>query len=117
VKCENSQTERLVDVLGKFNPEAIIVLQGDHGSAFEVDWSAPLAKWSKTSISERSSYLNLIRAPEDCKQWLTGPLGQINTARFVLACLEGRAPQYLPEVTYLSTYSEDVDKGLIRAPR
>jgi hypothetical protein len=105
-------------VLAKFNPEATIVLQSDHGSAFEVDWEKPLAQWSKTAITERSSFLNLIHAPEDCRQWLTGPLGQVNTIRFVVACLEGKAPAYLPEASYLSTYSEGEDKGrLLRVPQ
>jgi hypothetical protein len=116
VKCVNRQVERFVDEVIRSDPNALIVLESDHGTAFTVNWEAPMAKWSPESIRERSSYLNLIRAPQDCHRWLDRPLGQINTARFVLACLEGQAPAYLPEHTYLSTYSEGPEKGmLIRA--
>ncbi|MEO8018796.1 MAG: sulfatase-like hydrolase/transferase [Pseudomonadota bacterium] len=113
VKCVNVQVERMVDVIIRADPNALIVLQSDHGTAFTVDWEAPMAQWSAASIRERSSYLNLIRAPQDCRQWLNRPIGQINTARFVVACLEGRAPDYLPEHTYLSTYSEGPEKGML----
>ena len=114
VKCVNREVETLVDAILHVNPQALIVLQGDHGSAFSVQWDRPMAAWSADSIAERSSYLNLIRAPGDCKRWLDRPLGQVNTARFVLACLEGKAPSYLPERTYLSTYSPGKEWGEFR---
>ena len=114
IKCVNAQVERLVDVIVRMNPNALIVLQGDHGSAFSVEWEKPLAKWSATSIRERGSFLNLIRAPVDCKRWLDQPLGQIYSARFVVACVEGRAPVYLPERTYIATYSNGREKGALR---
>jgi len=74
----------------------------------------PMASWTHDSIRERRSYLNLVRAPEDCRKWLDKPLGQINTARFVLGCVEGRDPQYLPEHTYMSTYVAGPDTGKVR---
>ena len=69
-------------------------------------WDKPMSTWSLDSIRERRSYLNLVRAPADCHPWMEHPLGQINTARFVVGCVEGRAPEYLPERGYLSTYME-----------
>ncbi len=114
VKCVNLDVERLLDVILRLNPEALIVLQGDHGSAFNTRWDAPMASWSSDEIAERSSYLNLIRAPADCRRWLDRPLGQINTARFVLGCLEGKAPVYVSERTYLSTYSMREERGVLR---
>jgi hypothetical protein len=111
VKCVNREVEQLVDTILLANPNALIVLQGDHGSAFGIDWETPMAQWTAEAIVERSSFLNLVRAPEDCKRWLDRPLGQINTARFVLACLEGTPPSYLPERTFLSTYSQGKEKG------
>jgi len=114
VKCVNIRVEHLVDTLLARNPESIIVLQGDHGSAFTVEWEKPMAQWKTGSIAERASYLNLVRAPEDCRQWLDRPMGQINTARFVIACVEGHAPELLPERTYMTTYSEGDEKDVLR---
>ncbi|HTU64307.1 MAG TPA: sulfatase-like hydrolase/transferase [Steroidobacteraceae bacterium] len=113
VKCVNNRVEHLIDVLLARNPESIIVLQGDHGSAFTMEWEKPMATWKTSSIAERGSYLNLVRAPEDCRQWLK-PMGQINTARFVIACVEGREPELLPERTYLTTYSEGAEKDVLK---
>jgi hypothetical protein len=98
----------------RVDSDPIIVLQGDHGSAFGMKWAEPMATWSTASIAERASYLNLIRAPEDCARWLDRPLGQINTARFVVACAERRPPDYLPEQTFLSTYTKGPERNVVR---
>jgi len=114
VECVNSQTERLVDKIIQSDPGALIVLQADHGSGFAVPWDKPMSSWTATQITERASYLNLVRAPAECAKWLDHPLGQINTARFVVGCAEGRAPTYLPEHTYLAAYSIEVDGNQVR---
>jgi hypothetical protein len=104
----------LIDFLISRNPRSLIVLQSDHGSAFTMEWSKPMAEWKRSSIDEKRSYLNFIRAPEDCRQWLGHPLGQINTSRFVIACIEGRAPEYLPERTYITTYHEGPEQHTLK---
>jgi len=113
LQCLNSRILELVDFIVQHNPNALIVLQGDHGSAFGLKWDEPMTNWSLDSIRERRSFLNLVRAPADCRKWLDHPMGQINTARFVVACVEGRPPEYLPERGYMSTY-EGPESGLIR---
>jgi hypothetical protein len=114
VTCVNKRVEQLVDFLIARNPNAIIVLQSDHGSAFTVRWEKPMAEWTRESIAERASFLNVVRAPQDCRQWLDRPLGQINTSRFVIACIEGRAPEYLPERTYMTTYTKGAEEEVLR---
>lgn len=114
INCVNKRVEHLIDFILSRQRNSIIVLQGDHGSAFTVEWEKPMANWSPGSIAERSSYLNLVLAPPDCRQWLDRPLGQINTSRFVMACIEGRAPEYLPEHTYMMTYSQGAEKDVLR---
>jgi hypothetical protein len=112
--CVNLEVERTVDAILRIDPKAFIVLQGDHGSAFAMDWAKPISEWTEASIEERVSYLNLIRAPVDCARWLDRPLGQINTARFVIGCVEQRRPDYLEERTYLSSYAEGPDGDVVR---
>lgn len=106
IQCLNGRLVEMVDSIIRRDPNALIVLQADHGSAFGMKWDKPMSTWSLDSIRERRSYLNLVRAPADCHPWMEHPLGQINTARFVVGCVEGRAPEYLPERGYLSTYME-----------
>ncbi len=112
--CTNLQAEEFVDSILRSDPDPLIVLQGDHGSAFTLDWEMPMSQWSASSIGERASYLNLIRAPAHCAQWLDRPLGQVNTARFAIACMERRPPVYLPERSFLSTYSTGKDRSVVR---
>ena len=114
IQCLNGRIIDLMDQILRLDPNALIVIQSDHGSAFGMKWEQPMAAWTPDSIRERRSYLNLVRAPEDCRQWLDKPLGQINTARFVVACVEGRAPQYLPEHAYMSTYMQGPEFGEVR---
>lgn len=113
VECVNLRVERLADRILAQDPSALIVFQSDHGSEFSMDWNLAMAQWKEESIRERASYLNLVRAPVSCQPWLDRPLGQVNTARFALACAEGRAPTYLPERSFLSTYSRGPESGQV----
>lgn len=112
LQCVNLKTVPLIDAVLRLDPDALIVLQGDHGSAFTLDWTAAIKSWPPGAIRERTSFLNLVHAPKACAHWLDRPMGQINTARFVVACAEGRAPDYLAERTYLGSY-EGPDKNLL----
>jgi hypothetical protein len=115
VQCANSRALSMVDQILSRDPNALIVLQGDHGSAFGIDWDRPAREWPIEALRERRSFLNLVRAPADCRQWLSHPLGQINTARFVVACVEGRAPQYLPERGYMPDDTASHETGIMAA--
>jgi hypothetical protein len=114
LECVNTQLEALVDRIIALDPDAMIVLQGDHGSEVAMKWRDPMDSWTTASIRERASYLSLVRAPNHCSGGLVGPLGQINTARFVLACAEGYVPEYLPEHTYISSYIPGSEGNVVR---
>jgi hypothetical protein len=115
LKCVNSKVIELVDRILRGNPNAMIVIESDHGTAFTADWEQPISSWPDAFVRERSSFLNLIKAPDVCKPWLDRPLGQVNTARFVLSCAQGRAPEYLPQRTYLASYSKaPSNRGIVR---
>ena len=103
VRCLNTSVQAFVTRITRNDPDAIIVIQSDHGSAFGVPLNTDSRGWSRKALSERSSFLNLVRAPQACKPWLPPALGQVNTARFVLACTERRPPDYLPERSWLDT--------------
>lgn len=117
LKCTNSKVIALVDQIGRMDPDAIVVIESDHGSAFTVDWDAPIDQWPESAIRERTSFLNLIKAPAACAGWLNPPLGQVNTARFVLGCARGRPPQFLPQRSYLSPYAKGADKRVLLLDR
>jgi hypothetical protein len=114
VGCVNLKAEQLVDRILAVDPSALIVMQSDHGSGLFMDWDAPMASWDPNAVRDRASFLNLVRAPAECRRWLDHRLGQINTARFVTACVSGRAPDYLPEKTYLSSYTLGPEPNAVR---
>jgi hypothetical protein len=114
VQCVNQAAELLVDRILAVDPSALIVMQGDHGSGLFMQWDAPMESWDPEAVRERTSFLNLVRAPAECQRWLDRKLGQINTARFVTACVSGRAPDYLPEKTYVSRYSLELKPNVVR---
>jgi hypothetical protein len=114
VRCVNRRALALVDRIAQHDPGAIVLLQSDHGPAFGMRWDKPMAAWTATAVRERASFLNSVRAPDRCRQWLRPRMGQVNTARFVVACAQGRAPEYLEERTYLSTYAEGPEHGTVR---
>jgi hypothetical protein len=114
LECVNRQVERLVDRLQSLDRTALIVLQSDHGLDSSMNWTAPIASWTDAAVRERASFLNLVLSPPACERWLDRRLGQINTARFVVACVQGRPPDYLPERTYLSAYTNGVDGYAVR---
>ena len=103
-QCAEKLVEKAVQAIVRRDPEGLVIVQSDHGSGFLVDWKLPMAEWQAASINERSSIVNLVRAPERCREWLRPDLGPINTMRFALSCLERRAPDYVVEKTVVTTY-------------
>jgi len=114
LQCVNLQVEHLVDRILAVDAGALVVVQSDHGSGLLMNWEAPMSTWTDLAVGERASYLNLVRAPEACAQWVKDPLGQINTARFVAGCAGGRAPEFLEEHTYISTYTLGPEQDVVR---
>ena len=51
LRCTNSKLLEFTRFVAKNDPEAIVVIQGDHGTAFKTDWLKPLKSWSEESSS------------------------------------------------------------------
>lgn len=113
IRCVNKMLEEAVQTILQKDPEAVIVIQSDHGGELFPQWTEPMADWSTAFIDERAHNLGLIYAPEACREWLRSDLGQINTARFVLGCLARKAPSYLEEKTMLTTYETSTEFGTV----
>jgi hypothetical protein len=114
VECVNRQVLALATRIRDLDPSAIVVFQADHGSDFRVDWTLPLAEWTDDAVNERTSILNLVKLPDRCRQWVRRTLSPVNTMRLVLACIEYRAPDYLPERSFVAAYERNADFGRVR---
>lgn|GEM_PF-4903773 len=108
LECGNRQVTEIVDTIVKKDPEAIVILQGDHGTYFTnhrhtgqkgepVPGSEP---WKKAAFEEAYASLNAFRAPATCRDNLYPAISPVNTFRFVFSCLTDTRPDYLPDTAF-----------------
>jgi len=107
-RCLNDSTITTIDsILENDRSNPIIIIQGDHGFSFrmpdekEAEWNVA----SDLSLQKRRlAILNTLRLPESCRDLFYPEISPVNTFRLVFACLEGRAPDFVP------------DRHFVRAP-
>ena len=116
ILCTNLQLLQLVDAIVARDPEAIIIVQADHGSLFSWSLDDPNTEWTQDMSDERFPVLLAIRAPKDCKAWITPTLSNVNTMGLIAGCLQGIKPQYLPDHFYITDYSGNVQE-LTQGPK
>jgi hypothetical protein len=106
VTCVDHDTVRAVDRVLASDPEAVIIIQSDHGSRLTFNWDQPYDEWTPAMLSERFGALNAVRLPAACRgDSLEGePL--VNTFRLVFACLTGDEPELLESRSFFSGYGQ-----------
>ena len=106
IECLNEKILDLVDAILSRDPEAIIVVQSDHGVKFS-DWGDYEA-WSGKDLEDRFGVLNLIKLPQQCRTLLYPTISPVNTFRSVLGCLRGEEPELLDDRSYwVGTHDND----------
>ena len=113
LRCTNQQLIRVIDTILSRDPQAIIVVHSDHGTAYSVNWQGPIDQWSREAFEERFSILMALRLPADCRHTLYPSLSPVNIFRVTLACLEGRPPETLADVSYISPYEDAKEFGRV----
>jgi hypothetical protein len=89
LSCVNSEAIDLVGKITRSDPEAIIVLQSDHGTAFRGQFKKPFDAWNELDLKERFGALNTIRMPASCSNEAQGSIDLVNTFAHVLSCISG----------------------------
>jgi hypothetical protein len=92
VKCLNRQLVQAVDMILERDPDAVIVVQGDHGTG-DFDIEFPEHRWI---------VLSALRSP------CPAPLSMVNVMRTVSACLAGTEPDLLPHVEFDLSYESPI---------
>jgi hypothetical protein len=105
IRCTNRAILRTVDRIAASDPGAIVVMEGDHGSAFEVPDTAPI-EWPADALHERYSIFSAARFPRGCPQ--EAPTLSVNTFRLVFSCVTGRRVPLL-EPKFFSVYYSHYD--------
>lgn len=104
VECVDREAIRAFDRIIADDPDAVIIVQGDHGSSLSFNWTTPFDEWSGRSFSERFGALNAMRLPSACADRSIEGEPLVNTFRIVLACLAGTEPDLLDTRVFYSGY-------------
>ncbi len=93
IVCVNNEAMALAAAIVHSDPEAIIVLQSDHGTAFRGQFQKSFDAWDSLDLKERFGALNAIRMPEACAHQAEGTVDLVNTFSRVLNCIaDGSLP-------------------------
>lgn len=87
--CVNSQTLVLLHEIIRTDPDALILLQSDHGTAFRGQFQKPPTAWTDADLHERFGALNAMRLPRSCRDMAADDLTLVDTFPLVLSCLSG----------------------------
>ena len=91
--CVNNEATTLLDKVIERDPQAIVVLQSDHGTAFRGQFKKPFDGWDAADLKERFGALNALRMPEVCSDNGRGSVDLVNTFARVLNCVsDGHLP-------------------------
>jgi hypothetical protein len=104
VLCTNRDVEGLIQLLGKRDPHAIIVIFSDHGSAFTNPFESEFGKWTDSMLRERLPSLIAAKFPDECSRWFSDGMTNVNLVRFMLGCLQNRPPNYIPDRRFFANY-------------
>jgi hypothetical protein len=91
--CVNNEAMALAAAIVRSDPEAIILLQSDHGTAFRGQFEKSFDGWDSLDLKERFGALNAIRMPAACAHQAEGTVDLVNTFPRVLNCIaDGSLP-------------------------
>ena len=107
IQCANKMAKELINLVVQKDPEAIVLLNSDHGPAFTVNWTLPYEDWPESSIRERFGILNAMRLPPECKDLYYDSISPVNFFELVFACIEQREPNFLKDRIYISTFDKE----------
>lgn len=97
----NRRMIQVVDTILSQDPDAVIVLAGDHGPALhDIRTDVPYRFEDPEELRVRSGILLAIRAPKEIREKLRADMRSINLFRFILRELFQAHTPDLPEATY-----------------
>ncbi len=105
IKCLNSDILELIDTILSSSENPVIIIQSDTGPTYLRDWKNP--DWPEDEFLERYGILNAVRLPQHCRQFLYPKMTPVNIFRVVFACIEGKEPEYIDDVSILTSYYDD----------
>lgn len=105
--CLMQQLESTMAELVEADPSAIILLQADHGPAFEADQET--LQWDDTSVRERLGIFRMTRLPDHCRSVDPQAQSLVNTPELILSCLRGEQPEWVEPRIVLRSLGGDIE--------
>ncbi len=112
--CLGTQLEDAMSQIITADPTAIIVLQGDHGSAFTIDFDD--LDWSDGELTERFAVFRMLRMPERCQPAEPDAHSLVNTSALIIGCIANEPPVLAPARVYLTSYDADFSVVEVQLP-
>ena len=100
LKCVNKQLRHTITRIRKDDPSAIIIVHGDHGTDFTLNWEQGPLDWTGEQLAERFGIQIAMHLPKECRHLSYEGISPVNIFEVVFACLEGRGPNIKPDTRY-----------------
>ena len=107
VKCVLNDLTKLLDIINEQDPDAIVVIQGDHGTLFNYDWSINPLLHENSVLQGRFSIFNALKLPRYCDQPKSLKLGNVETIQIVMACLKNEKAKEPKNLSYVGNRKFD----------
>ena len=102
VTCLGKQLVSSMERLIEADPTAIVFLQSDHGSAFNVDFDQ--RTWSDDALDERMSIFRMTRLPDGCRSDDPRAQSVVNTLPIIHGCLTETEPTLVDAEMFTTNY-------------
>jgi hypothetical protein len=89
VICSMKKVTNFLKEILIHDPNAIFVIQGDHGPGLYYDFAGNPKTMDKNVLRSRFSIFNALRIPVDCKKNLPNSIGNVETINIVFNCISG----------------------------
>ena len=103
ILCLNKKLIKLIQLINQKDKEAIVVIQGDHGSNFR-EKKLKFKELPKEYFIERFSNFNALRLPNECNKHLYDNIGSVNSIRLVTACAAKISPVLINDKSFYGGY-------------
>jgi len=87
LQCVNLKVSSFVDAISKDDPDAVVIITGDHGTSSSGQLATPPDQWSASAAREAMSVFSAYRLPTTCAGSLKPDLELVSSFRVVLNCL------------------------------
>ncbi len=105
--CLSNQLVTAMTDLLEADPTALIFLQADHGSAFEVDFDNH--SWDEPMVEERFGIFRMTHLPDRCRSDDPAAESVINTVPVIIGCIAGEEPELIDPRILLVNWSPAVE--------